>query len=49
MVMAIVGGGLVSALLGIAQKALGPTGIVLVLLACIGCLFVLGLFANRKA
>ncbi|MDO5317666.1 MAG: MFS transporter [bacterium] len=49
MVMAIVGGGLVSALLGVAQKAFGPTGIVLVLLACIGYLFVLGLFANRKA
>ena len=49
MVMAIVGGGLVSALLGFAQKAFGPTGIVFVLLACIGYLFVLGLFANRKA
>ena len=49
MVMAIVGGGLVSALLGVAQKAFGPTGIVLVLLVCIGYLFVLGLFANRKA
>ena len=49
MVMAIVGGGLVSALLGVAQKAFGPTGIVFVLLACIGYLFVLGLFANRKA
>ena len=47
MVMAIVGGGLVSALLGVAQKALGPAGIVYVLLACIGYLLVLGLLANR--
>mgnify|MGYP003318088638 CR=1 FL=1 len=49
MVMAIVGGGLVSALLGIAQKAFGAVGIVGVLLVCIGYLFTLGLFANRKA
>jgi len=49
MVMAIVGGGLVSALLGVAQKAFGATGIVTVLLVCIGYLFVLGLFANKKA
>ena len=49
MVMAIVGGGIVSALLGIAQKAFGPAGIVGVLLVCIGYLFALGLFAQRKA
>ena len=49
MVMAIVGGGLVSALLGVAQRALGAVGIVGVLLACIGYLLVLGVFANRKA
>ena len=49
MVMAIVGGGLVSALLGVAQKAFGAAGIVGVLLVCIGYLFTLGLFANRKA
>ena len=49
MVMAIVGGGLVSALLGVAQRAFGAVGIVGVLLACIGYLLVLGVFANRKA
>ena len=49
MVMAIVGGGLVSALLGVAQKAFGAVGIVAVLLVCIGYLFLLGVFANRKA
>lgn len=48
MVMAIVGGGLVSALLGVAQTAFGAAGIVGVLLACIGYLFLLGLFAQRK-
>ena len=45
MVMAIVGGGIVSALLGAAQKAYGATGIVAVLTCCIGYLFLLGLFA----
>ena len=49
MVMAIVGGGIVSALLGVAQRAFGPAGIVAVLLVCIGYLFLLGVFANRKA
>ena len=49
MVMAIVGGGLVSALLGVAQRAFGPVGIVAVLLVCIGYLLLLGVFANRKA
>ena len=49
MVMAIVGGGLVSALLGVAQRAFGAVGIVGVLLVCIGYLLVLGVFANRKA
>ena len=49
MVMAIVGGGLVSALLGVAQKAFGAAGIVGVLLVCIGYLFTLGLFSDRKA
>ena len=48
MVMAIVGGGVVSALLGVAQKAFGATGIVGVLLVCIGYLFALGMFAQRK-
>ena len=46
MVMAIVGGGIVSALLGVAQKAFGASGIVAVLLACIGYLLALGIFAQ---
>ena len=49
MVMAIVGGGIVSALLGVAQRAFGPVGIVAVLLVCIGYLFALGLFANKRS
>lgn len=49
MVMAIVGGGIVSALLGVAQKAFGATGIVGVLLVCIGYLFSLGVFANKRS
>ena len=48
MVMAIVGGGLVSALIGFAQKAFGAAGIVSVLLICIAYLFALGLFANKS-
>ena len=48
MVMAIVGGGVISAILGCAQRAFGPVGIVCVLLACIGYLFLLGLFANKS-
>ena len=46
MVMAIVGGGIVSALLGVAQRAFGSAGIVAVLLVCIGYLFALGVFAQ---
>ncbi len=46
MVMAIVGGGIISAILGVAQRAFGAPGIVAVLLVCIGYLFALGLFAN---
>ena len=49
MVMAIVGGGLVSALLGVAQRAFGAVGIVAVLIACIAYLFALGLFAQKRA
>ena len=49
MVMAIVGGGIVSAVLGKAQKAFGPDGIVAVLLVCIGYLFILGLMAARPS
>lgn len=48
MVMAIVGGGVVSAILGGAQRAFGPAGIVAVLLVCIGYLFLLGVFANKS-
>jgi len=48
MVMAIVGGGVVSALLGVAQSAFGPVGIVATLGACIAYLFLLGLFASRR-
>ena len=46
MVMAIVGGGIVSALLGFAQSAFGPVGIVATLGFCIAYLFALGLFAS---
>lgn len=48
MVMAIVGGGIVSALLGFAQSAFGPAGIVATLGLCIAYLFGLGLFASRR-
>ena len=48
MVMAIVGGGLVSALLGFVQKAFGTIGIISVLVVCIGYLFVLGVFARKN-
>lgn len=47
MVMAIVGGGLVSAFLGVAQK-FGPVGSVVTLGVCIAYLFLLGLFAARE-
>jgi fucose permease len=46
MVMAIVGGGIVSAVLGIAQSTFGPVGIVVTLGGCIAYLFALGLFAS---
>ena len=48
MVMAIVGGGVVTPLLSFAQRASGATGVVAVLLACLGYLFALGLFASRR-
>ena len=48
MVMAIVGGGIVSALLGFAQSVFGPAGIVVTLGLCIAYLFGLGLFASRR-
>ena len=46
MVMAIVGGGIVSAVLGVAQSSFGPFGIVATLGICIAYLFALGLFAS---
>lgn len=49
MVMAIVGGGLVSAVLGVAQRTFGPTGVVGVLFVCLAYLFALGLFARKGA
>lgn len=48
MVMAIVGGGIVSAVIGFAQKGFGAVGIVVVLFACIAYLFGLGLFAQKE-
>ena len=48
MVMAIVGGGVVSAVLGLAQRAIGAVGLVLVLAVCLAYLFGLGLFAASK-
>ena len=49
MVMAIVGGAVVTPVLGYAQGALGAKGILLVLVACIAYLLVLGFFAGRSA
>ncbi len=48
MVMAIVGGGVVTPLLGFAQKSAGAAGVVAVLLVCLGYLFALGIFAGRR-
>ena len=48
MVMAIVGGGIVSAVLGVAQSAFGPVGVVATLCVCLAYLFGLGLFASKK-
>ncbi len=48
MVMAIVGGGVVSAGLGLAVKAFGTLGIVLTLAGCLAYLFAAGLFASAK-
>ena len=48
MVMAIVGGGIVSAVLGVAQSSFGPVGIVATLGICIAYLFALGLFASPR-
>ena len=47
MVMAIVGGGIVTPVLGFMQKSAGATGVVCVLLACLAYLFALGIFAGR--
>ena len=48
MVMAIFGGGVVTALLGPVQAKFGSGGIVAVLIVCIAYLFALGLFANKR-
>ena len=48
MVMAIVGGGIVTPVLGFMQKSAGAIGVVCVLLACLAYLFALGLFAGRR-
>ena len=48
MVMAIVGGGVVTPVLGFAQRETGAGGVVAVLLACLAYLFALGLFAKRR-
>ena len=48
MVMAIVGGGIVSAVIGVAQSSFGPVGIVATLGICIAYLFALGLFASPR-
>ena len=48
MVMSIVGGAVVTPVIGFAQGAFGATGILAVLLACIAYLLALGLFANGK-
>lgn len=50
MVMAIVGGAVVTPVIGFAQGSMGVSGILAVLLACLAYLFGLGVFANgRKA
>ena len=50
MVMAIVGGGIVTPVLGFVQSSsTGATGIVCVLLVCLAYLFALGLFAGRAS
>ena len=48
MVMAIVGGAVVTPVLGFAQGAFGASGILTVLLVCIAYLFALGVFACGK-
>lgn len=48
MVMAIVGGGVVSAVLGFAQSSFGPVGIVATLAVCIAYLFALGAYASSR-
>ena len=48
MVMAIIGGAVVTPVIGFAQKAFGAAGILTVLIACISYLLVLGVFANRR-
>ena len=47
MVMAIVGGGVVTPIIGLAQSMVGSVGVVIVLLACLAYLFALGVFARK--
>ena len=47
--MAIVGGAVVTPVLGFMQRAMGTAGLVVVLLACLAYLLGLGLFALRQA
>jgi fucose permease len=48
MVMAIVGGAVVTPVVGYAQGAFGAAGILTVLMACLAYLLALGVFANGK-
>ena len=48
MVMAIVGGAVVTPVIGFAQGAMGASGILVVLLACLTYLFGLGVFAGQN-
>ena len=48
MVMAIVGGAVVTPVLGACQSLMGAPGLVSVLLACEAYLLWLGIFASRK-
>ena len=48
MVMAIVGGGVVTPVLGFVQSRVGASGLAGVLIACIAYLLALGLFASRR-
>ncbi|MCL2104511.1 MAG: MFS transporter [Kiritimatiellaeota bacterium] len=49
MVMAIAGGGVLIPLMAALEKAIGPSGLVYVLLGCLAYLFGLGLFVAKQA